>query len=40
MSGKTGDDRRPRHACAGTGQAACIQLAEAAWRGGRDGGSR
>jgi hypothetical protein len=44
MSGKTGDDRGPRHVCAGIGEAAaCIQLAVAAWRderGERDGGSR
>jgi hypothetical protein len=30
MSGKTGDDRGPRHVCAGIGQAAaCSQLAVA-----------
>jgi hypothetical protein len=37
MSGKTSDDRRPRHVRAGIGQAARNQLAVAAWR---DGGSR
>jgi hypothetical protein len=44
MSGRTGDDRGPRHACAGTGQAAaCTQPAVAGWRderGGRSGRSR
>jgi hypothetical protein len=44
MSGKTGDDRGPRHESAGIGQAAaCIQFAVTArrgGRGGRGGGSR
>ena len=41
MSGKTGDGWGLRHVCAGIGQAAaCIQLAAAAWRDERDGGSR
>jgi hypothetical protein len=43
MSGKTGDDRGPQHACARTSQAAaCIQIAVAGCheRGERDGRSR
>jgi hypothetical protein len=40
MSGKTGGDRDPRHAC-GSGQAwARVQLAVAGWCGEHDGSSR